>query len=219
MHRLIGVLGIVGAVLVVPWVGASTLVSSACQADQPPRFLFGFAALRDRLGATMGEPVECEHMDSETGDSLQRTTTGIAYQRKGSNMPTFTNGQESWALTSSGVAYWMGEPSWTVGVAPSGPEVMSSDELDAQLPPSPATYPSLDAVTIVQKLDSTGDRLIVRRGGSLYQIEKNEGCLDTSLDVGKLVLILSHGPSAQAGSELILPGGNGRCSVRSSREL
>jgi len=167
----------------------------------------------------MGEPVECEHMDSQTGDSLQRTTTGSAYQRKGSNTPTFTNGRESWALTSSGVAYWMGEPPWPVGVAPSGTQVMSSDELDAQLPPSPAPYPSLDAVTIVQKLDSTGDRLIVSRGGNLYQIDKSEGCLDTSLDVGKLVLILWHGPSTQAGAELILPDGNGRCSIRSSREL
>ena len=51
---------------------------------QPPaittrEFNFGIAALHERLGATMGVPLECEHINPDNGDTIQHTSTGLAY--------------------------------------------------------------------------------------------------------------------------------------------
>src|SRR3712207_6657608 len=80
-----------------------------CQAGQQPAFQFGFAALREHLGAAMGEPIECEHTDPETGDAVQRTTTGLAYYRARTKAPSFTDGWAHWALTPRGLVAWLGE--------------------------------------------------------------------------------------------------------------
>jgi hypothetical protein len=105
MQRLIGVVAIVGAILVAAGVGTWVQVQAYCQPERAQyRFGFGFAALKDRLGATMGEPIECIRTHPETGDALQRTTTGLAYQRKGADAPMFTNGHQFWVLSEAGVA-------------------------------------------------------------------------------------------------------------------
>ena len=53
-----------------------------CQPGQQASFVFGIAALHDRLGTqTMGVPVECEHINADNGDTVQKTTTGLAYYR------------------------------------------------------------------------------------------------------------------------------------------
>ncbi len=80
-----------------------------CPAGERPRFQFGFAELKAQLGATMGDPVECEHANADNGDTLQQTTTGLAFYRKTTNTATFTNGPEHWALTRSGVVQWQGD--------------------------------------------------------------------------------------------------------------
>jgi hypothetical protein len=60
------------------------------------------------LGDSMGQPLECEHANPANGDSLQRTTTGLAFYRQATNTPTFTTGGEHWALTSDGLQHWTG---------------------------------------------------------------------------------------------------------------
>ncbi len=80
-----------------------------CGPGQVPEFVFGFAALADALGATMGEPTECQHTDPGSGDALQQTTTGLSFYRASTNTPTFTNGAEHWALTANGLVYWTGD--------------------------------------------------------------------------------------------------------------
>jgi hypothetical protein len=138
VRQIIGLVGIVGSILVVSGAGTWAQVQSYCSPSQTPqaRFGFGFAALRDRLGAAMGEPVECEHTNPETGDVLQATTTGVAYQRKGTNTPAFTDGHASWALTwqglvsTSGVAQDPSPAQPSTGLAP-------SQELDGELQPRP----------------------------------------------------------------------------------
>jgi hypothetical protein len=80
-----------------------------CAAGQTPMFHAGFAALSDRLGATMGAPTTCEYPDpGGTGDVEQNTTTGLAFWRKSTNTPTFTNGFDHWALTPAGITRWTG---------------------------------------------------------------------------------------------------------------
>ena len=74
-----------------------------CQPRQSPQFAFGFAELKAELGAIMGEPVDCAHPNDEYGNVLQRTTTGLAFWRKATNTPTFTDGRRNWGLTASGL--------------------------------------------------------------------------------------------------------------------
>ena len=77
-----------------------------CSPGQSPAFTFGIAALHDRLGAPMGTPVECENPNPENGDTLQRTTTGLAYYRPSINTSMFTDGATHWALTETGLVLW-----------------------------------------------------------------------------------------------------------------
>jgi len=77
-----------------------------CPAGQAAEFTFGIAALQARLGATMGAPLECEHVNPENGDTIQHTTTGLAYYRPEINTPMFTDGQTHWALQNNRVILW-----------------------------------------------------------------------------------------------------------------
>jgi hypothetical protein len=70
------------------------------------RFVHGAATLKAALGDRMGEPQECERVVDAAGNTEQRTTTGLAYYRAGSNVAVFTNGVEHWALTEKGVVHW-----------------------------------------------------------------------------------------------------------------
>ena len=78
-----------------------------CPDGASPTFDYGFAALKARLGDTMGTPLSCERA-GPLGDSLQQTTTGYARYDKVTNTPTFTRGSEHWALTVRGLVHWSG---------------------------------------------------------------------------------------------------------------
>jgi hypothetical protein len=80
-----------------------------CQLGQSPDFVFGFADLKSQLGDAMGDPVSCEYADPNgTGDTLQDTSKGLAFWRKSTNTPTFTDGGTHWALAASGLVSWTG---------------------------------------------------------------------------------------------------------------
>jgi hypothetical protein len=68
-----------------------------------------FAALKNTLSETIGQPLECPHVDAATGDTLQRTSTGLAIFRRQSQTPTFTDGYHRWALSAGGVVTWQGD--------------------------------------------------------------------------------------------------------------
>ncbi len=78
-------------------------IRTNCPPGQVPRFVFGFAELQARLGpAIMGFPLTCEFADPNgTGDVLQLPTQGLAFWRKRTNTPTFTDGATHWALTAA----------------------------------------------------------------------------------------------------------------------
>jgi DNA-binding helix-hairpin-helix protein with protein kinase domain len=85
--------------------------SPYCPADQVPQWDRAFVPLKQVLGDTMGEPVECVHPNPDNGDALQRTTSGLAVfdQRRGE--PVFTDGWRHWALSPQGPVYWEGTDS------------------------------------------------------------------------------------------------------------
>jgi len=79
-----------------------------CWLDAQPSFNGGFATLSQMLGDAMGAPMECEHGDPGSADTLQQTSTGLAFYRASSNTPTFTDGFDHWALTPDGLVTWTG---------------------------------------------------------------------------------------------------------------
>jgi hypothetical protein len=82
----------------------------ACQQGEYPEFNDGFLALAAALHGTMGGPISCAYADPKgTGDTLQQTTgPGLAFWRKSTNTPTFTDGVQHWALTERGLVTWTG---------------------------------------------------------------------------------------------------------------
>lgn len=80
-----------------------------CGPAQQPSFHPQLAALKQRLGDTMGVVLECEHLNNANGDTLQQTTTGLAYFRWATGLPTFTDGWRHWALAGDDLIVWEGE--------------------------------------------------------------------------------------------------------------
>jgi hypothetical protein len=91
-----------------PVPSAAPVAGDVCSAAAL-RFVQGAAALKAGVGASMGEPLECERIVDADGDTEQRTTTGLAYYRARTNIAAFTNGFDHWALTPSGIVHWTGE--------------------------------------------------------------------------------------------------------------
>jgi hypothetical protein len=76
---------------------------------RPIDFVFGFAELHRFLGPIMGEALICETPDPNgTGDVHQQTTGGLAFWRRSTNTPTFTDGSDHWAHTAAGWLCWTG---------------------------------------------------------------------------------------------------------------
>jgi hypothetical protein len=82
-----------------------------CQVGATPAFVNGLGALKQQIGDVMGTPLECEHVASEQGDTVQQTSTGLAAYDSVTNTDTFTDGWHHWALTSDGVVTWEGTDS------------------------------------------------------------------------------------------------------------
>jgi hypothetical protein len=95
----------------------------------------GFADLKAQIGARMGNPSSCEYPDPKgTGDTEQTTTSGLAFWRKSTNTPTFTNGFDHWALTSNGLLYWTGDsvdPPVVTAAVPTGLTPTEAAAVDA----------------------------------------------------------------------------------------
>jgi hypothetical protein len=90
------------------WEPHARLHESWCPAGEAPTFQFGFGALAQAIGDVMGVPIECEHGDDSSANTLQTTTAGIALYFWCTNTPSFTRGQEHWMLTRDGVEHWTG---------------------------------------------------------------------------------------------------------------
>jgi hypothetical protein len=130
-----------------------------CPDGRSPSFALGFATLHDQLGATMGDPLECEHPNFQNGDVLQRTTTGLAYWRPSTNISAFTtDGTNHWGVLNGSLVYWLNSsaepPQPTVAendyLAQADALVAQIDDALAQLGPvqDQATAANLDSVPV-----------------------------------------------------------------------
>lgn len=129
-----------------PSAGAQS--ATLCPPGQVPHYVFGFAALKAQLGAIMGDPLSCEFPDPNgTGDVHQRTSNGLAFWRKRTNTPTYTDGYHHWALVPGGLAYWTG-----TSIDPPADATVISRELCDSLPGS-ATGPVAAACFVLWASD------------------------------------------------------------------
>lgn len=101
----------------------------ACAPGQPAQFALGFADLKQRLGARMGDPVECQHQDPGTGDTVQHTSTGLGYVPSGTSVSSFTNGWEHYALMDNQVVLWR-----NASVSPPQPSAQDAAYIQQTLP-------------------------------------------------------------------------------------
>ena len=83
--RIFGVIVALALLLGQPAGAALAQAAPYCAPGTSPQFSGGFASLKASLGDTMGDPLECEHQDGSSGDTLQQTTTGLAFWRKSTN--------------------------------------------------------------------------------------------------------------------------------------
>jgi Peptidase family M23 len=87
----------------------ATPAIKGCGPGVKPTFSFGFADLKAQLGDAMGDPISCEFADpAGSGDIQQQTSKGLAFWRRSTNTPTFTNGNDHWGHTPGGWVQWVG---------------------------------------------------------------------------------------------------------------
>ncbi|MDP8924841.1 MAG: hypothetical protein M3O34_18475 [Chloroflexota bacterium] len=217
MRRLLQRLVVMCVVVAIPQSSTwAAQLQSTCPPGQAPSFAFGFATLAEQVGPAMGDPVECERADVETGDALQRTTTGLALYRKDTNTAMFTNGREHWALTTGGVAHWSG---WHGSAAPPGVAAARQFNEVQHLAAPAGPYPSVEAVTVLESLDDTGRRLVILRDGGAYQIATTDECNGGRPADGQVMFIVSPGDFAGPDSRLIPQLGDHECPITESRPL
>jgi hypothetical protein len=123
MKRLLGFLILVAIML-------ATTSSPRASAQEPCRFVQGFAAVRERIGAAkVGACLEDERVNSENGNTEQRTSRGLLVWRKVDSITAFTDGGTTWVQGPDGLQTrpnserfsWERDP-----VRPSGPTAVAS---------------------------------------------------------------------------------------------
>jgi hypothetical protein len=106
--RLLFLVSLLLAAVLFPSTAAAQEGAAFCAAGQEPEWDQRLVPLAQQLGTFMGAPTECPHQDPATSNTLQATTTGLAYIQAGTNTPVFTNGQDHVALTGQGLMGWDG---------------------------------------------------------------------------------------------------------------
>jgi hypothetical protein len=73
------------------------LVPNSAMAQQSScSFVLGFLSLHDLIPQIVGDCLENQHSDPQTGDAQQTTTGGLLVWRKSDNWTAFTDGSQSW---------------------------------------------------------------------------------------------------------------------------
>jgi hypothetical protein len=103
MRRCISALTALAIILAASWLLPAARPDDV-HAQEPCRFVLGFATLRDLVGAQkVGTCLEDEHFNLENGNSEQHTSGGLLVWRKVDNFTAFTDGGTSWVNGPEGL--------------------------------------------------------------------------------------------------------------------
>lgn len=69
-------------------------------------FSGAFVGLSRELGERMGTPLGCVEIDGTTGDTIQRTSRGVATLRQEDGLATFSDGERTWSIDGSQLVEW-----------------------------------------------------------------------------------------------------------------
>jgi hypothetical protein len=99
-----------------PATGAAPAAGTAptapyCSPGQGPAFDPRLVELKQRLGDTMGAPIECAHPGAAVSDTIEQTSTGLAEFNQLTGTASFTDGWHHWAVTPRGFVSWEGTES------------------------------------------------------------------------------------------------------------
>jgi predicted Rdx family selenoprotein len=115
---------------------------SSALAQSAPEFRMGFETLAQLIPDKVGQPLENERFNPDTGQATQTTTNGLLVWTKATNTTAFTDGSSTWIL------------------GPLGLQVRSNDvRFSWEGPDSFATL-SANAVTINRTLDEAGHWIV-----------------------------------------------------------
>jgi hypothetical protein len=182
---------IAGLVAVAAWTDRSAEAQAGC------RFVLGFAALRDLVGAaTVGDCLEDERFNPANGDALQRTTGGLLVWRKADNWTAFTDGYRTWVNGPRGLQQrlnserfeWEAPATATglpeavergaraaaarrLGVAPDGLVVARAEPVDWPDPSLGCPEPGRAYAQVI----TPGYRVFVRAGAQTVEVHADEG--------------------------------------------
>ena len=162
--------------------------------------------LQQALGGVMGAPVDCARTDT-VGDTLQRTTTGLAmYRADGTSI--FTAGEQHWALTDSGLHTWMA--SWHSGLYPPDPSAGGQANTQIADPQPDQPLASVEPMTLVRLDPDLAAAVVVEdASGSTFAVQTVSDCPDLPAAVGDHVFLRSD----ESGSDLILVRQQQTCAV------
>ena len=94
---------------------AALLLAAQPLAAQDCSFQLGFKALHDLIPAVVGECLENEHHNPETGLTQQATSNGLLTWRKADNWTGFSDGRHTWVRGPAGVRQWANDEHFPQG--------------------------------------------------------------------------------------------------------
>lgn len=185
------VMPLLGGLMTPVTTAAALAATPYCRSGEAPTYHYGFKALSDALGDRMGTPLSCEYGDPKgTGDTEQDTAKGLAFFRKSTNTPTFTDGFNHWALTSSGLVTWTGG-----SIDPPG----TSSSRSA----APSSNASSNFAPFVGTWGGHGRQLDVQSNGIAVLTYRNYGCpINTCDDFTELLQFTSASLANASGNVL-----------------
>jgi hypothetical protein len=161
------------------------------------------SSLQQALGGVMGAPLDCARTDAD-GDTLQRTTTGLAMYRADDGISVFTRGEQHWALTERGLQTWTA--GWHASLYP--PLTPAAYAPQADEPEQPLA--SIQPMTVVRMDPDLPAAVVVEDGsGGTYAVQTVSDCPELPAAVGDHVFLRSD----ESGSDLILVRQQQTCPV------
>lgn len=82
--------------------------TTVCKPGTAAAFSGAFVQLSRQLPTRMGTPRGCAQVDRSTGNTVQRTTRGVATLRRDTGDVTFSDGRRRWAIAGSQLRSWSG---------------------------------------------------------------------------------------------------------------